>query len=30
VARQIHNLDAGEVFRHLHSRPEGLDAEEVE
>ena len=30
MAHQIHNLAAGEVFRHLQSRPEGLDAEEVE
>ena len=30
MARQVHNLDAGEVFGNLHSRPEGLDAEEVE
>ena len=30
MAHQIHNLAAGEVFRHLHSRPEGLRSQEVE
>jgi len=30
MARQIHNLDADEVFHHLQSRPEGLNAQEVE
>ncbi len=30
MTRQIQNLAADEVFRHLQSRPEGLDAQEVE